>query len=134
MTARKTGADFDVIVVGSGPAGMFAALELRTLCPELKIAIFEKGPLRETRSDDNLTSGLGGSGAFSDGKLTMPHPDYPNSLNVGGQLASIVGKDVFLELIEYINRTYSAFGGRSEVYEKDEERIKELVYEASKFA
>ena len=130
---RKNTLDFDVIGIGSGPANLFAALELTKLRPDLEIALFEKGPDREERTEDNLISGLGGAGAFSDGKLTLPNPKYPRSLNIGGQLASIVGEKKYLELIEYVNRVYTEFGGRSDVYERDEEKIQELVDRASTF-
>ena len=70
-----------VIVVGAGPAGMFAALKLLTL--GLKPVILERGKnvhdrkfdmARLTREgvldpDSNYCYGEGGAGAFSDGKL-----------------------------------------------------------------
>lgn len=69
------------IVVGFGPAGMFAALEL--LACGLKPLIFERGKKIEERSLDvqhfidtrelnpesNIQFGEGGAGAYSDGKL-----------------------------------------------------------------
>lgn len=130
--ARK-GVDFDVIIGGSGPAGLFAALELTKLCPDKKVAIFEKGPDREERTEDNVTSGLGGAGAFSDGKLILPNSRYPYSLKVGGHLASIIGEKRFLELVEHVDQIYTEFGGHQEIYEKDEAKIKELVEKASAF-
>ena len=35
--------DYDVIIVGAGPGGIFSAYELITLNPDLKIAVFECG-------------------------------------------------------------------------------------------
>ena len=35
--------DYDVIVIGAGPGGVFAAYELTRLRPELRVAVFEGG-------------------------------------------------------------------------------------------
>ncbi|MFA5766993.1 MAG: NAD(P)-binding protein, partial [Candidatus Paceibacterota bacterium] len=88
-----------VVIVGTGPAGLFAALELSEHS-DAEIRMYEKGPDLCKRTKDDLTSGLGGSGAFSDGKLTMPDPRYPKSLNVGGQLPGLIGEERYLELVE----------------------------------
>ncbi len=69
------------IVIGFGPAGMFAALEL--IAYGLKPVIFERGKRLEERSLDvqrfrkervldpesNIQFGEGGAGSYSDGKL-----------------------------------------------------------------
>lgn len=128
---RKSGVDFDVICIGAGPTSLFAALELTKLCSDLKIGIFETGRPLDQRTKDNLVSGVGGAGAFSDGKLTLPNPKYPKSLEIGGQLASIMGNDDFLNLAGYVSDIYTKFGGRLEIYEKNEEKIRELVERAS---
>ena len=100
---------YDVIIVGSGPAGMFTALELIKLCPTLQIAIFEKGAIRKPGQANSVTSGWGGAGAFSDGKLTL-------SSAVGGQLGDFMAEDEFQELMLYTDHLYLEFGG-------DQERI-----------
>jgi len=124
----------DVAISGSGPAGLFTALELSRLRPKLKITIFEKGPDRKQRTEDNLTSGLGGAGAFSDGKLTLPNSKYPKSLEVGGRLASIIGEERFLQIVDRVDRIYSEFGGRLNIYEDGKDKqIKELVEKAADF-
>lgn len=120
------------IIVGTGPTGMFSALEL-SKNPNLEILMFDKGPFRKKRTEDNLISGWGGAGAFSDGKLTLPNPKFPKSLNVGGQLSSLVGKKIFLELVNYVNRLYMEFGGEASNYENNHKKIQQLADNASTF-
>ena len=100
----------------------------------MKITIFEKGSDRKQRTEDNLTSGLGGAGAFSDGKLTLPNLKYPKSLEIGGRLASIIGEERFLQIVDRVDRIYSEFGGRLNIYEDGKDKqIKELVERAADF-
>ena len=41
---------YDVIIIGAGPGGIFSAYELSKLCPEKRIAVFEEGqPLEKRR-------------------------------------------------------------------------------------
>ena len=98
----KRSVDVDVSIVGGGPAGYFAALKLNECCPNLKIAIFEKGGLRE-REDPNIISGWGGAGTFSDGKLIL-------SPEVGGWLGDFIEEKRLLEVMDYVENTYLRFG------------------------
>src|SRR5512136_862550 len=51
----------DVAVIGTGPAGMFAALELAERVPAAKIVMFERGPIRPMGDRANVSSGWGGA-------------------------------------------------------------------------
>jgi uncharacterized FAD-dependent dehydrogenase len=112
---------YDVIIAGAGPAGIFAALEL-TRRDGLSVLVLEKGPDLEGRSCParrtktcigckicNVTSGWGGAGAFSDGKLTL-------SPDVGGWLENYVGRDELRELIDYVDGLWVDYGAPNELH------------------
>ena len=40
---------YDVIIIGAGPGGIFAAYELMQKAPQLKVAVFESGNPLEKR-------------------------------------------------------------------------------------
>jgi uncharacterized FAD-dependent dehydrogenase len=100
---------YDVIIIGSGPAGIFAALEI-TQASGLSTLLIEKGkdlgdricPSRGTSqpciscTPCNLVCGLGGAGAFSDGKLTL-------TPEVGGWLKDYLGEEKTRALLKYVD-------------------------------
>ncbi len=125
-------AQYDVIIVGGGPAAIFAALELIKQA-RLKVAILEKGynlservcPANEhgiscaNCSSCSITCGWGGAGAFSDGKLTL-------STEVGGFLDNYISKKELSQLIREIDDIYLRFGAPTKVYGTDDEMITQI--------
>lgn len=113
---------YDVIIVGAGPAGIFAALEL-VKKRGLKVLLLEKGRDLSVRSPSPVNSGWGGSGAFSDGKLIL-------STEVGGWLRDYVSRDALNEMISYVDEVYAKFDGKTERYGTDIDRVRELERKA----
>ena len=111
--------NYDVIIIGAGPGGIFSAYELVNLRPDLKVAVFEAGkPLEERKcpiDGDKVKScincqscaimrGFGGAGAFSDGKYNITN-------DFGGTLYEHIGKEKALELMKYVDSINLANGG-----------------------
>ena len=111
--------NFDVIIIGAGPGGIFSAYELVKLNPALKIGVFETGyPLKKRRCPINgdkikscinckscsIMSGFGGAGAFSDGKYNITN-------DFGGTLYEYIGKRKATELMEYVDEINMEYGG-----------------------
>ncbi len=127
---------YDVIIVGAGCSGIFAAYELINKSNK-KVLMIEKGnsikkrvcPKRKTNicvncNPCNITTGFSGAGAFSDGKISL-------SPEVGGNLPEYIGYDKTQELIDYIDSIYLSFGADKKIYGLDNnDKIKELKSKA----
>lgn len=93
----------EVIIIGAGPAGLFAGLELAKL-GITDVLVIEKGNSIKTRTKNEIMWGVGGSGTFSDGKLHF-------SLNLSQErLLDFVEREQAQELLNYVETTLLDFG------------------------
>ena len=111
--------DYDVIIIGAGPGGIYAAYELTRKSSDLKICVFEAGnelskrkcPIDGVKVKNcvgckscSIMSGFGGAGAFSDGKYNITN-------DFGGTLYEYIGKEEALRLMQYVDEINIANGG-----------------------
>lgn len=111
--------NYDVIIVGAGPGGIFSVYELVKLNPSLKIAVFEAGnPLEKRKCPIDgvkikscigcescaIMNGFGGAGAFSDGKYNITN-------QFGGTLFEYIGKKEAIDLMKYVDEINLSHGG-----------------------
>ncbi|MGB2728953.1 MAG: NAD(P)/FAD-dependent oxidoreductase [Halobacteriota archaeon] len=131
---------YDVIIVGAGPAGLFAANELKDKWighEGRKVLVIEKGKDVEERhcqmeefgncvqcNECNIMCGVGGAGTFSDGTLNL-RPD------VGGDLAEFCNQDTAWQLVNEVDRVFLEHGMSDELYKGNEEDIEELKRRAA---
>ena len=126
---------YDVIIIGAGPGGIYSAWELAMKKPELKIAVFEKGRELEKRkcpiNGDTvkncvgcpscaIMSGFGGAGAFSDGKYNITN-------EFGGTLHEYIGKKKAMELMRYVDDINMSHGGEgTRMYSTGDTKFKKI--------
>ena len=112
--------NYDVIIIGAGPGGIFTAYELVKLNQNMKVAVFEAGHALNKRhcpidgdkikscigcKSCSIMSGFGGAGAFSDGKYNITN-------DFGGTLYEYIGKQKALDLMRYVDDINMAYGGQ----------------------
>jgi len=118
--------DFDIIIVGAGPAGIFACLEIIKLSPKSKVALIDMGSSLENRKRGDVMSGFGGAGTYSDGKLHYtPKLSHERTFH-------LITPENYQIILNQIEQTFADFGVNSEFYPKNKAEVQELTEEAEK--
>ncbi|MFO8109626.1 MAG: NAD(P)/FAD-dependent oxidoreductase [Thermoplasmata archaeon] len=119
---------YEVVIVGSGPAGMFAAYEL-SLC-NIGVLVVEKGKDIDDRKESDIMSGVGGAGAFSDGTVNL-RPD------VGGNLIDYTdNEEEAWDLVDQVSQILSKHGmppPRTDDSDKEEKLKKRAASVGARF-
>lgn len=125
--------NYDVVIVGAGPAGLFTAYELKRLNKALKVCLIDQGkraknricPMKQGHSCVNcqpcqILSGFGGAGTFSDGKLNFI-PKLGKS-----DLFKYMSESEAYKIIDDTEEIFNKFGMYAEVYPKSTEKSEEI--------
>ncbi len=114
---------YDVAIIGTGPAGLFAAYELRET--GLKVILIDRG--EEPMQRKHISFGVGGAGAFSDGKLNL-------TPKIGGDPASLSRDAAAIQLyIDKIDAVFTQFGAPERYSGENPDSLFELKKEASRY-
>ncbi|MBW1896542.1 MAG: FAD-dependent monooxygenase [Deltaproteobacteria bacterium] len=113
--------DFQVIIVGAGPAGIFTALTLADLGIG-SVLLLEKGKDLEQRSrlkPEDMLCGWGGAGAFSDGKLML-------SPELGGFLGEFLDRETLNQLLRKADEVFVAHGASNRIFGETSQKVEAL--------
>jgi len=125
---------YDVVIVGAGPAGLFASYKLIEENPKLKILILDRGSNVKNRvcpmnkngipcqncNPCNILSGYGGAGTFSDGKLNFI-PKLGKS-----DLTKYMSESESYKLIDETEEIFNKFKMDAEVYPSNMDEANEI--------
>lgn len=133
---------YDVILVGAGPTGIYAAYEFMAKKPDLKVLLIDKGrniynrkcPILEKRRDKcpvhkdgsigckpgcSMTTGFGGSGAYSDGKFNI-------TSEFGGWMTDYLPEEEVIDLIKYVDKINLKHGAPSTITDPYTKEVLEI--------
>ncbi|MCK5731725.1 MAG: NAD(P)/FAD-dependent oxidoreductase [Tenericutes bacterium] len=134
--------NYDVIIVGAGPAGLMCAYELTEKNQKLNILLVDKGkdiykrncPIIDKKIKKcpvqkdgqigclpycSITTGFGGAGAYSDGKFNI-------TSEYGGWMNEYLNDETLLNLIQYADSINLKFGAPTEITDPTTQKVKEI--------
>jgi uncharacterized FAD-dependent dehydrogenase len=129
---------YDAAIIGAGCAGIFAAYELCTKAPDMRVILIEQGnpiynrkcPIIEKKQQScigcascSIMKGFGGTGAFSDGKFNF-------TTQFGGWLDEYIPAEKVMELIEYVDSINVSFGATKQTFSTYSPEAKQLEKKA----
>lgn len=134
---------YDVVIVGAGPSGYFLAYELVNKNPSIKVLLVDRGleirkrncpvlnhkidrcpvstvkGFRECSPACSMTSGFGGSGAYSDGKFNI-------TTEFGGWLQDYIGDETLMDLIQYVDQINLSYGATTQITDPFNAKAREI--------
>lgn len=127
--------NYDVLFVGSGAAGVFAAYEFTKLNTNKSVLVIDGGndiykrscPITAGKVENcigckpcNIMQGFGGAGTLSDGK-------YNITTEFGGDLHLVLGEKKAIDLMEYVDSVMVSFDeDKSKLFETTSSNLKTL--------
>jgi len=117
---------YDVVIVGAGPAGLFACYELFQKHKSLKIALIDMGRRITERKPSEVMSGIGGAGTFSDGKLHFTaYLSHEKAFH-------IISQYEYQKILDYVDEVFTKFGVDAKYFPKQTKEYDELIDEATR--
>ncbi|PLR82765.1 MULTISPECIES: NAD(P)/FAD-dependent oxidoreductase [Bacillus] len=137
-------ANYDVIVVGAGPAGIFTCYEMTLKMPGAKVLLIDKGhdiykrncPILQKKIEKcpppagkkdfagclpacSITNGFGGAGAYSDGKFNI-------TSEFGGWMTDYLSDSEVIELIKYVDEINLSHGATSSITDPLTDKVRDI--------
>ncbi|RFU65442.1 NAD(P)/FAD-dependent oxidoreductase [Peribacillus glennii] len=135
---------YDVIVVGAGPAGIFTCYELTLKMPHASVLLIDKGhdiyrrncPILERKIEKcppaigrkefagclpacSITNGFGGAGAYSDGKFNI-------TSEFGGWMTDYLPDSQVVDLIKYVDEINLKHGATESITDPLTDEVKDI--------